>query len=429
MNVRGILSASLVFLTCGTCGLINAASKDGAAPPVIPDELKPAVTAPAGSETKLIRLKEALDDPSPKLTATLREARLTLITGNPVTDADLLEKLRTWHQAANRILQPPLAFPEWSAHDSPTMTLIYLYEGCEILALQACLEGDRQTADKIVGDLLRWTRDLSKAGPLFLGFAITNNGRKRAFDVLFRDLMRHPEPVARLSQITKFASDYPPDTASRIESLKGEARWALAYLQKDETKEESELDLKFAAVFLKPPFDKLTADDLRDLPSDGAAESKRLVESTLQDIACLKAGTPIMKWPSLNPEPTGHTLADYAKRPNGLGDLFAEHSTSPTYTMLASLMSRDILISACVRWLELERDGEPVTQEAFADLTDPADGKPLDLDIQARVIRCRGINGKHDKPEPGASPKPDVGAFMQGNDPCIAVPRWAKSPE
>ncbi|MBN8457015.1 MAG: hypothetical protein J0M04_04150 [Verrucomicrobia bacterium] len=429
MNIRGILSAPLVFLTFGAYGLIHAAPENGAAPPAIPDELKPAVTAPAGSETKLRRLKEALDEPNPKLTATLREARLSLLTGKPVTDTELLGKLRTWHQAANRILQPPLAFPEWSAHDSQVVTLPYLYDGCKILALQARMDGDRQTADKIVGDLLRWSRDLSNANPIFVEFVIANNGRKRAFEFLFCDLKRHPEPVVRLSQIAKFASDYPPDTAARIESLKSDARWALAYLQREETKEESELNLKFAAASLKPPFDKLTADDLRGLPSDDAAESKRIIEHTIQDIACLKAGTPMMKWPTLNPKPTGHTLADYANRPNGLGDLLAEYGTSPTYTMLASLISHDLLITACIRWLELERDGKPITPEAFADLTDPADGKPLELDIQARVIRCRGIDGKHDTPEPGASPKPDVGAFMQGNDPCIAVPRWAKSSE
>jgi hypothetical protein len=135
-----------------------------------------------------------------------------------------------------------------------------------------------------------------------------------------------------------------------------------------------------------------------------------------------------MKWPSLNLKPTGRTLADYAKRPNGLGDLVAEHGTAPTYTMLASSISHDLLLTACIRWLELERDGKPVTPEAFAGFTDPADGEPLDLDIQARVIRCRGINGKPDEPERGAAPQPDAGVFMQGNDPCIAVPRWAKSP-
>ena len=429
MNIRGILSASLVFLTSGASVLIHAAPGNGAAPPVIPDELKPAVTVPAGSETKLLRLKEALDDLSPKLTVTLREARLALLAGKPVTDIELLEKLRAWHEAANRILQPPLAFPEWSAHDSPTMTLYNLHTGCEILALQACMEGDRQTADKIVGDLLRWSHDLSEVGSNHLDYLLTQMARKRAFGVLFLDLKRHPKPVARISQIAKFASDYPANTAARIESLKGEARWALAYLQKEETEEEYELALKFAAASLKPPFDKLTADDLRDLPSDDAAESKRIVERTLHDIACLKAGTPMMKWPSLNPKPTGHTLADYAKRPNGLGDLLAEFSTSSTYTSMASLISHDTLITACIRWLELERDGKPVTPEAFADLSDPADGKPLELDIQARVIRCRGIDGKHDTPEPGPISLADAVLLLIGNDPCIAVPRWAKSPE
>jgi hypothetical protein len=93
MNVRGILFGWLVFLTSGTGFLIYAAPENGAATPAIPDELKPAVAAPAGSEAKLLRLKEALDKPNPKLTAALREARLTLLAGKPVADADLLEKL------------------------------------------------------------------------------------------------------------------------------------------------------------------------------------------------------------------------------------------------------------------------------------------------------------------------------------------------
>lgn len=96
---------------------------------------------------------------------------------------------------------------------------------------------------------------------------------------------------------------------------------------------------------------------------------------------------------------------------------------------MASLISHDTLITACIRWLELERDGKPVTQEAFADFSDPADGKPLELDIQARVIRCRGIDGKHDTPEPGPISLADAVLLLIGNDPCIAVPRWAKSPE
>ena len=84
----------------------------------------------------------------------------------------------------------------------------------------------------------------------------------------------------------------------------------------------------------------------------------------------------------------------------------------------------ETLAEAGLAWLKHERDGTEITPDLFRDFRDPVDGKPVDIDLESRIIRCRGCNMKADPPDPTSPPPPKAGYFSIGDDQLLIVPRW-----
>jgi hypothetical protein len=86
---------------------------------------------------------------------------------------------------------------------------------------------------------------------------------------------------------------------------------------------------------------------------------------------------------------------DYRQLPNGLGDLMYEQEEKFfDGPMWINSLCRQRQLDACLLWLKRERNGLDVTADSFKKLTDPISGEPLEIDLERRVIRCRGWDDK-----------------------------------
>ena len=179
------------------------------------------------------------------------------------------------------------------------------------------------------------------------------------------------------------------------------------------------------SLFLKEPFAQLSAAEVLALPYDANIQAKRLLSDTLDMERCIEKRTVLTEWPAYKEHPNGHKLDHYRNIPNGLGDLFSEQADrSISMQFWTSALSRNPLAEACLAWLKYERNGTGITPELFHDFRDPVDGKPLQIDREARTIRCRGLNMKADQHDPTSPPPPKAGYFSIGDDLLLAVPRW-----
>jgi hypothetical protein len=307
---------------------------------------------------------------------------------------------------------------------SATVPLFLLFQGSEVLARQALLEKDDAQADMLLGDMLRWSHLLRNSRPNFVQILVARFGWRSAFNTLLRDWVNHPDQAKRFDEIEKFAANNRLERSELIEALKAEFHWEvnLGGVRKMLTDERY---AGFSAYSLNPPFNKLSAEQLLKLPYDVQADFQRGSAQVLARLECLKRGDPIVRWPGFKLPANASTFENYAKRPNGLGDLFYEQ-TDPTMEnqARASSLSLGPLLDACLLWLKLEREGQPIDESRFTAFVDPVDGKPLTIDLKLRTIRTRGPNQKADPPDAGADPPPAAGFFMSGDDSIIAVPRW-----
>lgn len=377
----------------------------------------------AESENNLPRFLAAIGPSMADEMQTVREVRRQLAEGKPIQDEALLEKFRTRYQRANEFLKPPLAFkPVTEASD--TTPVIYLFQGTGVLAVQEMLEGNRTQADQLLDDMLRWSRLLRNARPNLVQGAISRHGWETAFSLLLQDWTRHPDQTKRLDEIVKFQAENKMERAEFIESVKSEYRW-LVQLGGYREILKNDVYADSVTTFLRSPFDELSKEQLQKLPYDHQAEMRRDNAERARLLEFLKNATPMIEWPSFKLPDTRATLADYMKRPNGLGDLLHEQ-TEPILTngMWSSALSRGALLDACLLWLKLEQEGKTIEASRFTAFLDPVDGKPLGIDLKRRIIRSRGPNQKVDSPDDNADPLPAAGFFRGGDDPLVVVPRW-----
>jgi hypothetical protein len=415
---------SLGFLIITVFGIPGFAYSEEAQKPFeLPDALKSTEPEVPADQNHLTRFFAAFPRSVPEFTKAVTKADERLKAGKDAGDPELLGKLRERHARIKELLKPPLAFsPE--TEPSHTVVLFSVFNEAGVLARQALFEKDYPGADALLGDMLEWSRLLRNARPNLMQGAICRSGWQSAFNTLLVDWVNHPDQAKRLSEIEQLHSRNRIDRRELIEMLKSEALWCVRTGGLRKTLE----DEKYAdgmTFLLRPPFNDLSAKDLLKLPYDAEAEFRRDMDETLGVLECLKNGSPMVRWPGFEVPVTGHSFEDYAKRPNGLGDLYREQmDSSIRIGVWSAALTRSPLLDACLRWLKLEGDGKIVERSCFADLLDPVDGKPMDFDVENRTIRCRGVNRKADPREPVLGPLPAAGLTISGDDPVMVVPRW-----
>lgn len=394
----------------------------------LPDALKSTAPEIPADQNHLTRFFETFPRGVPEFTKSVTKAGERLDAGKDAGNPELLGKLRDRHAQAKKLLKPPLAFtPETDA--AQTVVLFGLFRETGVLARQAMFEKDHAKAEQMLGDMLEWSRMLRNAQPNLFQAAISRNGWQHAFDTLLVDWADHPDQVKRLGEIEQLHQRNRIDREEFIGMLKSEALWCVRSGGLRKTLEDQE-HAGAATMFLKPPFNELSVKDLLKLPYDAEAEFRRDMDETLGILECLKNGAPMCLWPGFEIPVTGHSIEDYAKRPNGLGDLYREQTNHTLrYGIWAGALTRSPLLDACLRWLKLERDGKTVDQTSLADLLDPVDGKPMEVDVKNRTIRSRGVNRKSDSREKELGPMPDAGFTISGDDLVIVVPRWKNTPK
>lgn len=418
--------AIIAILALGVVWFLVAGK--GATEFVIPEALRFTSPEIPAAENNLPRFLEAIGPSSREEMDAIREVRQQAGEGKKIQDEELLEKLRAEHRQANDSLKLPLAFvPDMEF--SAITPLFFLFQGSEVLARQALLERDDLQADQLLGDMLRWSRLLRNGRPNFVQISVARFGWQSAFNTLLLDWVRHPDQAKRLDEIEKIAAGNRLERAEFVESLKAEFHWdvGLGGVRKMLADERF---AGVAAMILKPPFNELSVSQLLELPYDVHADLQRETDGVLTRLACLNRGDPIVRWPRFKLPANASTFEDYAKRPNGLGDLFYEQADPSIQNQAwSSALSRIPLLDACLHWLKLEREGQPIDESRFTDFLDPVDGKPLMINIKHRTIRTCGPNQKVDPPDEGGDPQPAAGFFMSGDDSIMVVPRWRSESE
>lgn len=366
----------------------------------------------------LSHLLGQLGKTTPEQTGKLREAVDQLKSGKGVEDKPLLDELLRVHKLTDSMLKPPLAFIQDG--QPVAVGLFRVFQGADILARQAMFENDRQRADRILSDMIRWSRTLRHAQPNMIQWIISRYGWKMAFGTLLEHLPAH---AGKFDEIEQLMRENRVQSAELAECQKMELRWWKA--QGGLKAMLDEPDAHFFTIFLKPPFNELSIADLRALPYDAEADFQRFIHDTLETIDCLNKNVPVKDWPGFRVAAGDRTLDDYRKRSNGLGDLFYEQETRETTVgFWKSALGDDRLLEACLLWLKTERNGGAITVDLFKDFLDPVDGMPLSFDIPQRTISSRGMNGKIDARESVLGPLPAAGFTISGDDTVIVVPRW-----
>jgi hypothetical protein len=220
----------------------------------IPAALKSEAAEIPADRNNLTRLLAAFDSVGPEQTKTLREALERLESGKGVEDEPLLGELLRIHRQTDDMLKPPLAFTQ--SGPPVSFKLFRVFQGADLLARQAIFENDYPKADRIIGDLLRWSRLLRNGQANQLQWVISRSGWKMAFDTLLQDLPRNPDKSKRLEEIERLFRENQIETTELIECLRMEARWWKAHGGLQKMLEEP--DANMMTVFLKPPFNDIS---------------------------------------------------------------------------------------------------------------------------------------------------------------------------
>lgn len=344
-----------------------------------------------------------------------------LKSGKPLEDPQFLDEFRQTYELGKGWMRSPLKFPEFDGSLPNIAPFSRLFQATEILARQSIREGDREAADRFLADALSWSKLLRHAEPSMLDCLVAHYGWRSTVGLLLEDWQVHDDQRKRLDTLI------PVFQASRIEVeelvaiAKVEVRW---WLRQGGTRafiEEFGND-RSSGLMLNDRFQHLTRSDLLSLPYDPKTEANRYFDEISGQIRGLRQGTPAVRWPGNSRPAVDRTLEDYRKLPNGLGDLlFEQGKNSPIDPPWIQGFCRQRLLDACLIWLKRERDGLDVTAHSFKELTDPISGEPLDIDLERRVIRCRGWDGK------AAPIGPDdlkPGFHSEQDDFLLVVPRW-----
>lgn len=415
---------SFYCLWCFLPAHLHADEMHGRSTPEIPTTLRPSSPEVLPERNCLTRFLREFTPPSPTQSTLYRESLKALRDGKPLDQPELLESLAKLHQQAKKSLIPPLAFTGNEQPGTFSVALFRLFQGAEILARQALANGNRPAADSYLADLQQWSLMLRNAQPNLIQWVVSHSGWRTSYNLLLEDWQNHPDQNRRLAEIEALVRKNRTTTEELIEAAKGDARWEILHGGVKGVLSELPPSTRMT-LFLKEPFAQLSAAEVLALPYDADAQAKRNLLDTLELLRCLENPTALTEWPVLRATPNEHRLDHYRRIPNGLGELFSEQADrSSSMQFWASALSRNPLAEAALAWLKHERDGTEITPDLFRDFRDPVDGKPVDIDLESRIIRCRGCNMKADPPDPTSPPPPKAGYLSIGDDQLLIVPRW-----
>ena len=415
---------SFSCLWCLLPAHLHADEMPGRGTPEIPTTLRPGSPEVLPGRNGLTRFLSEFTPISPTQSTLYRESLKALRDGKPLDQPELLESLVKLHQQAKKSLAPPLAFTGSEQPGTFSVALFRLFQGAEILARQALANGNRPAADSYLADLQQWSLMLRNAQPNLIQWVVSHSAWRTSYNCLLEDWQNNPDQDRRLDEIESLVRKNRTTTEELIEAAKGDARWEILHGGVKGVLSELPPSTRMT-LFLKEPFAQLSGAEVLALPYDADAQAKRLLRDTLELLRCLEKPAALTEWPVFRDPPNGHKLDYYRTIPNGLGDLFSEQANRSTSMQFwASALSRNPLAEAGLAWLKHERDGTEITPDLFRDFRDPVDGKPLEIDLESRIIRCRGCNMKADPPDPTSPPPPKAGYFSTGDDQLLIVPRW-----
>ena len=424
MNIAPHIILSFACLWCFLPAHLLADEPRGSGTPEIPAALRPDSPEVPPERNGLSRFLSGFTPLAPAQSMLYRESLKALRDGKPLDQPELLESLVRIHQQAKKLLVPPLAFTGNEQSGTFSAALIRLFQGTEILARQALANGNRPAADAYLGDLEQWSLMLRNAQPNLIQWVVSQYGWRTSLNCLLEDWQGHPDQTRRLAEIEALVQRHRTTTGELVEAAKGDARWEIKHGGIKGILSELPPSGRMT-LFLREPFAQLSAAEVLALPYDAEADAERLLRDTIDLLRCLEKQTALTEWPVLRETHNGRELDHYRTIPNGLGELFSEQADRASGMQFwASALSRNPLAEAGLAWLKHERDGTEITPDQFRDFRDPVDGKPLEIDREARIIRCRGRNMKAGPPDPRSPAPPKAGYFSIGDDQALIVPRW-----
>jgi hypothetical protein len=388
---------------------------------VLPAEFEDPSSPVADAENGIVLFMKAFKVPVGEEMERYGDSLELLKSGKPLEDPRFLDEFRQTYELGRKFLKPPLRFP---GHDSPHPNIapfLRLFQATEILARNALLEGDRQASDRYLADAISWSKLLRSAHPTMIDAVISEYGWRETIGLQLEDWQGHDDQRKRLDQLLPIFRDNRIEVEELVGIAKAEARWWAAQGGLREYLKQPGYG-SIAQLMLNERFEGLTHEVLFSLPFDLEADSRRDFNQVAGQIRGLRQGIPALRWPGVSKPVVNRTLEDYRKLPNGLGDLFYEQEDNfPGGPMWIDGLCRQRLLDACLIWLKRERDGLDVTADSFKELTDPISGEALDVDLERRVIRCRGWDGKA---APLDLEKLKPGFHDEADDFFFVVPRW-----
>lgn len=406
-----ILFASFLF------SVANVTAEEKPAAIAVPAEFEPQLPPVADAENGIVLFLKEFGVPNTETVKRYRDSLELLKSGNPIADPLFFDEFRRTYDLGKRLLKPPLMLQVHDASQSHIVPLFRLFQATEILARQSLRDGDRAASDRYLADALSWSKLLRNIEPGSLEGVVAQYGWHSSIGLYFEDWQGHNDQRRRLDELTAVLQSNRIEADELVAIAKAEARWWARHGGTRIIVQAIDSD-----KLLNDQFKHLTSSDLLSLPYDPEAEAKRYFNEISGQIRELRRSTPAVRWPGYSRPVVNRTFEDYRKLPNGLGDLISEQGkNSPIDPPWIQGLCRQRLLDACLLWLKRERNGLDVTAGSFKELTDPISGEPLDIDLDRRVIRCRGWDGKAaalnlENLRPGF--------HIEEDDFLLAVPRW-----
>lgn len=410
-----ILFASLLF------SVANVTAEEKQAAIILPAEFELTSLPVADAENGIVLFVKEFKVPVGEEMERYGDSLELLKAGKPVADPRFLDEFRQTHELGKMWLKPPLRFLGYETPTSHFTALIKLFQATEILARQALLEGDRKSSDHYLADAIFWSQLLRKAQPTLVAANLSEYGWRSTIGLHFKDWQDHDNQRKRLDELLKIFQVNRIEVEEVVGIAKAEARWWAAQGGTRAFLKKSDQD-NVARLLLNDRFKDLTLAELLSLPYDREADFKRYFNEVSGQIQGLRQGIPALNWPGVSNPVVNRTIDDYRKLPNGLGDLMFEQGKNfwggPPWI---NGLRRQRLLDACLLWLKRERNGLDVTADTFKEITNPISGRALDIDLDRRVIRCRGWDGKA---APVNTNKLNPGFHDEQDDFLLVVPRW-----
>ncbi len=410
-----ILFASLL------CSVATVTAEEKQATIVLPAEFEPPSPPVANAENGILLFLKEFKVPVGEEMQRYGDSLDLLKAGKPVADPRFLDEFRRTYELGKKWMKPPLRFPGYGTNYPHIAPFLRLFQAAEILARQSFREGDREAANRYLADALSWSKLLRDAQPTMLEGLMGQHGWRSTIGLLMEDWQGHDDQRKRLDELLPVLQANRIEVEELVAIAKAEARW---WAKQGGTREflKKPNQGNLARLLLNDRFEDLTLEELLSLPYDPEADFKRSFNETSGQIHGLRQGIPAIDWPGISKPVVNRTFEDYRKLPNGLGDLlYDQMEPFDVAPLWIHCLCRQRQLDACLIWLKRERNGLDVTGDSFKAVKDPISGKPLDIDLERRLIRCRGWDGKL---VPLGTVQLEPGFHEEQGDTILVVPRW-----